>query len=87
MHDTILCFQGRGYPDISLFAMNYQIVVGGAFIGVYGTSASAPGVCVCVFICEHLCNTVDIYVCRYKCLHLYENFLHLLFYVYTKEVF
>lgn len=35
--------------------MNYQIVVGGGFIGVYGTSASAPG----VFI--HI-NTIDFYI-------------------------
>ena len=52
--------------------MNYQIVVGGAFIGVYGTSASAPGVCVCV--CVHVCERecmggwVCVYVCVCVCM-------------------
>jgi hypothetical protein len=33
---------GRGYPDISLAALNYVVYIGGAFFGVSGTSASAP---------------------------------------------
>jgi tripeptidyl-peptidase-1 len=33
---------GRGYPDISLLAHAYQIVVGGRVLIVDGTSASAP---------------------------------------------
>ena len=35
--------QGRGYPDISMLAVSYQIVVAGSVESVYGTSASAPG--------------------------------------------
>jgi hypothetical protein len=35
--------------------MNYQIVVGGGFVGVYGTSASAPGMCV-------YANITDFYI-------------------------
>lgn len=33
---------GRGYPDVSLLARNYKIVVSGAVRVVDGTSASAP---------------------------------------------
>eukprot|EP01038_Epipyxis_sp_PR26KG_P006001 gene6001-8263_t len=33
---------GRGYPDLSLLAYNYQVVVGGSFFLVSGTSATAP---------------------------------------------
>eukprot|EP00981_Chlorochromonas_danica_P000552 scaffold125_cov156-Ochromonas_danica.AAC.1 len=33
---------GRGYPDIALIGVNYQIVVNGKTGGVYGTSCSAP---------------------------------------------
>jgi hypothetical protein len=35
--------QGRGYPDISFLATDFQIVVGGDFVSVFGTSGSAPG--------------------------------------------
>jgi tripeptidyl-peptidase-1 len=33
---------GRGFPDISLLSVNYQVFIGGALVGVYGTSAAAP---------------------------------------------
>ena len=33
---------GRGYPDISLIGVKYQVVVAGALYQLYGTSASAP---------------------------------------------
>ncbi|KAF2164340.1 hypothetical protein M409DRAFT_25219 [Zasmidium cellare ATCC 36951] len=34
--------KGRGFPDISLASVNYQIVDGGSVEGVLGTSASSP---------------------------------------------
>jgi tripeptidyl-peptidase I len=34
--------QGRGYPDISLAAANYLVMVGGGYGGIAGTSASCP---------------------------------------------
>lgn len=34
--------QGRGYPDVSVIAVNYRVVIGGQWSGLYGTSASAP---------------------------------------------
>jgi tripeptidyl-peptidase-1 len=33
---------GRGYPDISLIGVNYQVVIGGVTYPVYGTSCSTP---------------------------------------------
>lgn len=33
---------GRGYPDVSALASNYEVAVGGKLVGVSGTSASAP---------------------------------------------
>lgn len=33
---------GRGYPDIALIGVNYQIVLNGITGGVYGTSCSSP---------------------------------------------
>lgn len=33
---------GRGYPDVSMNAVNYNVILGGLSKGVYGTSASAP---------------------------------------------
>jgi len=33
---------GRGYPDISLIAVNYQVMLEGQLATVFGTSASAP---------------------------------------------
>ena len=33
---------GRGYPDVSLIAHNFAVVVGGSFLDVDGTSASSP---------------------------------------------
>eukprot|EP00475_Leptophrys_vorax_P018260 TRINITY_DN2489_c0_g1_i1.p1 TRINITY_DN2489_c0_g1~~TRINITY_DN2489_c0_g1_i1.p1 ORF type:complete len:558 (-),score=141.00 TRINITY_DN2489_c0_g1_i1:36-1709(-) len=33
---------GRGYPDVSLLGYNYVVVIGGKFVLVSGTSASAP---------------------------------------------
>jgi tripeptidyl-peptidase-1 len=33
---------GRGYPDVSLIGVWYQVVVQGEFISLFGTSASAP---------------------------------------------
>eukprot|EP00981_Chlorochromonas_danica_P002127 scaffold424_cov165-Ochromonas_danica.AAC.27 len=33
---------GRGYPDIALLGANYQVVVNGSFVGLYGTSCSSP---------------------------------------------
>jgi len=35
---------GRGYPDISLTGLNYEVVVGGETYAVSGTSASSPSV-------------------------------------------
>lgn len=35
---------GRGYPDISLAGLNYEVVVGGQTYAVSGTSASSPTV-------------------------------------------
>lgn len=34
--------QGRAYPDISLIAVNYQVIVTGEVENIFGTSASAP---------------------------------------------
>lgn len=34
--------EGRGYPDVSVIAVNYRVVIGGQWTGLYGTSASAP---------------------------------------------
>jgi hypothetical protein len=34
--------QGRGFPDISLIGVNYQVVIGGTIQGLYGTSCTAP---------------------------------------------
>jgi len=36
--------QGRGYPDVSLAGLNYEVVVGGNTYAVSGTSASSPTV-------------------------------------------
>jgi hypothetical protein len=33
---------GRGYPDVSLVAVKYQVVIAGSLSNIYGTSASAP---------------------------------------------
>ena len=33
---------GRGFPDISFVGVNYQTVIQGQLVGLYGTSASAP---------------------------------------------
>lgn len=33
---------GRGYPDISMAALNYEVVIGGKTSAISGTSASAP---------------------------------------------
>jgi tripeptidyl-peptidase-1 len=33
---------GRGYPDVSLLAHNYQVVIGGNIYSLDGTSASCP---------------------------------------------
>jgi len=35
---------GRGYPDVSLTGLNYEVVVGGKTLAVSGTSASSPTV-------------------------------------------
>lgn len=34
--------QGRGFPDVALLGVNYQVYYAGQAAGVYGTSASAP---------------------------------------------
>jgi len=34
--------QGRGYPDVSLLGVNYQVVINGAVQDIFGTSASTP---------------------------------------------
>ncbi len=39
---TIISTTGRGYPDISAQADNFQIVLAGEVKSVYGTSCSAP---------------------------------------------
>jgi tripeptidyl-peptidase-1 len=33
---------GRGYPDISFVGVNYQVINGGVFYTVFGTSCTAP---------------------------------------------
>jgi len=33
---------GRGYPDISLIGVQYQVIVGGQQMSLFGTSASSP---------------------------------------------
>mmetsp|Transcript_26476 Transcript_26476/g.36459 ORF Transcript_26476/g.36459 Transcript_26476/m.36459 type:complete len:700 (+) Transcript_26476:293-2392(+) len=33
---------GRGYPDVALVGVNYQVVIAGQTLGVYGTSCSTP---------------------------------------------
>lgn len=33
---------GRGFPDVSMNAVDYNVILGGKSTGVYGTSASAP---------------------------------------------
>jgi hypothetical protein len=40
--DTLLSTTGRGYPDISAQALNFQIVLDGTVVGVNGTSCSTP---------------------------------------------
>ena len=40
--DTALSTAGRGYPDISAQAINFQIVLGGQVAGINGTSCSTP---------------------------------------------
>lgn len=40
--DTLISTAGRGYPDISAQAMNYQIVLAGNVRAVDGTSAACP---------------------------------------------
>jgi tripeptidyl-peptidase I len=39
---TMISTTGRGYPDISAQAANFQIVHAGEVKSVYGTSCSAP---------------------------------------------
>jgi tripeptidyl-peptidase I len=39
---TIISATGRGYPDISAQAVNYQVVFAGEVVGVDGTSAAPP---------------------------------------------
>ena len=34
--------QGRGFPDVALLGVSYEVVVGGEIHYVYGSSASAP---------------------------------------------
>ena len=34
--------QGRGYPDVSLLGVDYQVVINGALQSIFGTSASTP---------------------------------------------
>jgi tripeptidyl-peptidase-1 len=34
--------RGRGYPDVALIGVGYQVVVQGQFYNMYGTSASTP---------------------------------------------
>eukprot|EP01041_Mallomonas_annulata_P002381 gene2381-4625_t len=41
---------GRGYPDVSLAALNYPVVVGGEMYVVSGTSASSPVVAAMISI-------------------------------------
>ena len=33
---------GRGYPDISLISVKYQVIIGGKQVSIFGTSASSP---------------------------------------------
>jgi tripeptidyl-peptidase-1 len=39
---TVLSTTGRGYPDISAQALNFQIVLNGTVVGINGTSCSTP---------------------------------------------
>ena len=46
---------GRGYPDVSLLGVAYDVIVGGSVSSTYGTSCSAPvfaamGKCACLSI-------------------------------------
>lgn len=34
--------KGRGYPDISLLGVDYQVVIDGSINGIFGTSCSTP---------------------------------------------
>lgn len=34
--------RGRGFPDLSLSAVKYQVMIADTLVGLYGTSASAP---------------------------------------------
>jgi hypothetical protein len=34
--------EGRGYPDIALLGVSYNVVVGGVITQLYGTSCSTP---------------------------------------------
>jgi len=34
--------RGRAYPDVALLGVNYQVIISGSPVGIYGTSASAP---------------------------------------------
>ena len=33
---------GRGYPDVSLVGVAYEVIIRGQLFSIYGTSASAP---------------------------------------------
>lgn len=39
---TTIFLKGRGYPDVSIIAVNYPVFVQGTLHYLYGTSASAP---------------------------------------------
>ena len=50
---------GRGYPDVSLLGVSYEVVMSGALQSVYGTSCSAP-----VFAAMgELSSAISIYLC------------------------
>jgi len=36
---------GRAYPDLSSLGNNFEIIVGGSYYGVSGTSAATPVIC------------------------------------------
>ncbi len=39
---------GRGYPDVSAMAASYAVMAAGELVPVYGTSASSPGMFLCI---------------------------------------
>lgn len=45
---------GRGYPDISLIGVEYQVVVAGETVSLFGTSCSSPVIAAWVSLVKNL---------------------------------